>query len=182
MRVLTVLSAFLFGCTAWSQEDPSREGPYIGVAAGAFHWDQGASVGSFTDTAPIVKLYGGFRFNQTWAVEGSYSNTSALRDENFGFPLTADFEIIEVRGLANFGSFFAGIGYWDADFVESRPFFPSAPLRRKDSGFSIVLGGQWSLKDRWDLRLEYELFDLEQDSPKDMSALSVGAHYKFGKR
>ena len=178
MRATTILAAILLSSTVWSQERPFQQGPYLGVTMGAFHWDQGGPLVSLSDTAPIVKLYGGFRFNDRWAVEGSYSNRSHLKDQTIG--IASDFQIIEVRGLAYLGNLFVGVGYWNADIVETRPFFPSAGFRDNDSDFSGILGGEWSFRNRWDLRLDYELFNV-QNRAKDMSTLSFGAHYKFGR-
>jgi hypothetical protein len=181
MRALALLAALLIDSTAWSQENSVQERPYFGIASGVFDWRDSR----IDDTVPIVKLYGGFRFSERWAVEGSYSEPSTLKEDNFGFLTSADFKIMEIRGLAYFGPLFAGVGYWDADIDSGFPaaavLFPNGRLQSDESDFSVILGGQWTLKNRWDLRLEYELFEVE-NSPISMSTLGIGGHFKFGRR
>jgi Outer membrane protein beta-barrel domain len=181
MRRMTVLTVLLFSPAAWTQDRLSVEGPYLGLAAGILDWDEGFSIGTFTDSGPIVKLYGGFRFNERWAVEGSFSRSSTLEDV-FIFPgeppTRADFDIFEVRGLAHVSSFVAGVGFWDMTSSSSPPIYYALP--RSDSGFSAVVGGQWSFKERWSFGLEYERFDTE--GGRDVTVSSFGAHYGFGKR
>jgi Outer membrane protein beta-barrel domain len=185
-HILLPVTTLLLGSTAWSQENLSIEGPYFGASIGAF--DYSHNLGGFfrfSDTASIGSIYGGYRFNDRWAVEGSYGNTSTLTGRPFGIPLSADFAFMEVRGLAHFGNLYTGVGYWNSD-VSRSGFSLGAPELRDDSDVSLLLGGEWSFRRDWTFRLEYELFDtrtlgMTDESTVNSSRLSFGAHYRFGR-
>lgn len=181
MRPIIVLGALLFSSVGLSQE--SVEGPYLGIGLGAldFKYTVGPTPDSFSDNATAVKLYGGFRFNERWAVEGTYRSVSTVTGMLGGTAVSADYDSIGLRGLAHFGHLLVGIEYWNAGDVRKPAVFSGA-LPSNESDVALILGGEWSLNDDWGLRLEYELFDADSSSQSDASALSIGAHYKFGRR
>lgn len=184
MRTVLLGGALLFSSAALSQE-----GPYVGFKLGVFDFEETISppTFSFSDTAPVYSLYGGYRFNDRWAVEGTLVTTSDLKDELFGVtPGSISIDMFEIRGLAHFGSFLVGLGYWDSiDFSTS-----SMLAGPGGNGLSFILGGEWSLNDDWKVRVEAEVFDTEDldlsffslDQSTDAASISVGAHYKFGGR
>ena len=144
-----------------------RTGPYLGGAVGQF---------DFHATALSYKVYGGFRFDDTWAIEASYGQTYELTGSaTLGTQNTtvrAEYDFLAVRGLVHVKAFFGGIGYWQAT-VDDTPF---SPHWKSDSGVSIVLGGQWDL-DRIGIRVEAEAYDM--DSADAGYNYAVGAHYRF---
>jgi hypothetical protein len=185
MRSIPLMATLLFSSAGWSQESPFLEGPYLGLGLGFLRYEEKPTSLSFSDTAPLYKLYGGYRFNKRWAAEGYLATTATLKDDLFpGIPAGADFDTIEVRGLAHFGRFLAGIGYWDTDFSSA------AMLAGPGNyNFSLIFGGEWLLND-WNFRLEAELFDTEDtDVPffnfhrsTNAASLSFGAQHQFGRR
>lgn len=166
-------------------------GAYLGFGLGQLDYEEDAFGVTFEDTALAYKLYGGYRFNETWALEGLYGNTSDLKWSaagplpglgNVTATLSGDYEILEVRGLAHIRAFFAGIGLWDAEvdatLSGSSTIFGafSESASSSDSGLSLILGGQWDFE-LWRVRAEYELFDTE--SSVDAYTLDLGVHYRF---
>ena len=179
MRAPILAGALLVSSAAWSQE-----GPYVGLGVGIFDYEEDITGPfSFSDTAAIYKLYGGYRFNKRWAVEGYLTTAARLKDELYiATPATADLKIAEVRGLAFFGNLFLGIGYWDSRFSTSTML--SGP---SNSDFSLVLGGEWP-KNKWNFRLEAEVFNTDEaawpfgsDHSINATSLSFGAQYRFGR-
>jgi hypothetical protein len=183
MRLLILLGALLLASTAWCQ-DEIVDGPYFGIGLGTFDYEftLGPTSFSFSDSVAIRNLYGGYRFGERWAVEGFLSDTSTVNAAPTPFTsISLDYDILGVRGLAHFRNFFVGVGYWSADVdVSSNP--PTSVFLSTDSDISVILGGEWSFKDNWGLRLDYELFDMDRSSQSDIEALSLGVHYNFGKR
>lgn len=175
--------------SAWAQD--SAPGPYFGASLGQLDYEEDAFGATLEDTALAYKLYGGYRLGKTWALEGSYGQTSDLKWSESGFvpgvgdaslTLKGDYDILEIRGLAHLGAFIAGIGWWDADLNMSvtGTTGPTGAFAfsgsDSDSGASLILGGQWAL-DTWSIRAEYELFDT--DSSVDVYTLGVGLHFRF---
>jgi hypothetical protein len=134
---------------------------------------------SFNDSTTIRKLYGGYRFNERWAIE-AFSSRTTVNGDLAGFPITADYDITGLRGLAHFNAVFIGIGYWDADISLSSIYTSAFP--GDDSDISFLLGGEWSFDDHWGFRLDYELFDADGSNQSDLEALSFGVHYGFGRQ
>jgi hypothetical protein len=168
-------------------QDPM--GAYVGAGLGQFDYEDNDVEGfiEVEDTTLTYRVYGGYRFNRTWAVEGSYTQADDVESSSEIFPtitfgFNSDFEIVEVRGLAHLNAFFAGIGYWDADanvtLSVSSPSFGSLSASESvsDSGASVVLGGQWDLE-RVGIRVELEAYDM--DDVEHAYNLGVGVHYRF---
>jgi len=189
MRTLLFSALAILSSSAWAQE--GRPGSYLGLSLGQLDYEEEAFGTTLEDTALAYKLYGGYRFGDTWAVEASYGQTSSLKwSESGTLPgfgsttatLSGDYDVLEVRGLAHLGVFLVGLGYWDADLkatlsVTSTLTGPmSVSASDSDSGASLILGGQWSF-DTWSLRAEYEYFDTE--STVDAYTLGVGVHFRF---
>ena len=67
--------AFVAG-PAWAQ---GIEGPYVGFELGQLDYEESDFGVSFDDTTLFYKVYGGYRFNETWSVEAYYGQTSDLK-------------------------------------------------------------------------------------------------------
>lgn len=169
MKSMMALTLMLFGTSVLAQD----EGAYVGFGLGWFDYEESDFGFVFSDSAPAARVYGGYRFTETWAFEASYSSTADIKDAPFGFPVSANYDILEVRGLAHLGAFLVGLGYWDAD-ISASAFGLS--VSDSDSGASAIFGGEWA-KNSWSFRIEYELFDTE--SSVDAAVLGFGAHYRF---
>jgi len=166
-----------------------KSGAYLGGGLGQFDFqEEGDGSLAIDDAAPSYRIYGGYRFNDTWAVDGVYGTTDEVSKTAAGFnpgivnaTARAEFELLEVRGLAHLGSFFAGIGYWESEMTVAVDFNTlfgpiSIPGSDSESGLSIVLGGQWDLE-RVGIRVELEAYDM--DLTESVYNYGVGVHYRF---
>lgn len=176
----------------WSTEVLAQDkvGLYLGGTVGQFDFqEEGDGAFADDDLASSYKIYGGYRFTDTWAVEGSYLQTDELtRSAAATFPpfatlsgtVPADHNFLGARGVAHVKAFFAGIGYWKADWDATlccNPLPPrSIPVSDTDTGVSIVLGGQWDLE-RVGIRVELEAYDM--DDTESVYNYGVGVHYRF---
>jgi opacity protein-like surface antigen len=183
MRALLIaVSVGLCGTSLAQEVMPSG---YVGVGVGTFDYDQNIdNVLDFSNSASAYKLYGGYRFNDTWAFEASYGEPDTV-NESVSIPPAAgviglDIEVLAVRAIAHFDYFLVGAGYFDADaliFIDYTD--PTGSYHLEDSasedGLTAVLGLQWDFSSV-SLRVEYEWFDIED---ADASELGVGVHYRF---
>lgn len=189
LRKWIIAAMLLAGNAAWAQDDDA--GGYFGVGLGQLDYEEESFGLTLEDTTLAYKLYGGYRFDDTWAFEASYGQTSDLKWSDSGFvpglgdasvTLSGDYEVLEIRGVAHLRAFMIGLGLWDADLnaslsgttTSTGPFAASAS--DSDSGLSVILGGEWKM-DTWNLRAEYEFFDTE--STVDAYTLSLGLHFRF---
>lgn len=185
MRLFTLLLLTLFSVGALAQE----QGAYVGFGLGQLDYEETDFGLTFDDTTLAYKVYGGYRFTETWAVEASYGQTDDLEWSDFGSipgvisaTLSGDYEFIEIRALAHINAFIVGIGYWDSDLnatLSGTLSFPgpfSYSASDSDSGVSAILGGEWDL-DQWSIRGEIEVFDTE--SNVDTYTVGIGLHFRF---
>lgn len=169
-----------------------KSGAYLGCGLGQFDFqEEGDGSLGIDDSALSYRIYGGYRFNGTFAVEGAFGKTDEMSESAQFSVVTigtvtgtvrAEYDFTEARGLAHVKAFFAGIGYWEADLsatisVSSVLTGPiSAPVSDSDSGALIVLGGQWDL-DRVGIRVELEAYDM--DNVESAYNFGLGVHYRF---
>lgn len=183
--IIALLIVFL----AASGQAQTETGPYIGFGLGQLDYKESDFGLTFDDSAIAYRVYGGYRFTETWAVEASYGQTDDLKWSDFGsIPgvisanFSGDYDLVEIRALAHIKVFIVGIGYWDADLnatLSGELSFPgpfSYSASDSDSGVSAIIGGEWDF-DRWSIRGEIETFDTE--SNVDVYAVGVGFHFRF---
>jgi hypothetical protein len=186
IRKTMICCLALWSAGAWGQE------AYVGGGLGQFDFqEEGDGSLALDDTALFYKVYGGYRFNDTWAVEGSYGITDELSESTteilppFGTlnaTVSAEYDFLEARGLAHIKAFFAGIGYWEADLdatldINTAITGPvSVEVSDSDSGALIVFGGQWDLE-RVGIRVEAVAYDM--DNVDSAYNVGVGVHYRF---
>lgn len=155
---------------------------------------RGVSLPSFNDSMTAWKIYGGYRFNDYFGLEGSYmmtddaagsaSGNNAI-DGNFSLGATADFRGYSFKAMGylptSWGNFFAGIGHFenrsDLSFSASYDAFDPETIRSSDrfAGLTSNIGAQWKL-DSVILRGEYEYWDFSEGSA---SFLNLGALWEF---
>ena len=181
-----VLALSLCVCQKSSAQDDAgdKRGAYLGLSMGLLNYSDSTGIGRIEENTLLTKIYGGFRFGKRWSVEASYGRAQdfeTTEETRFFFAspeifTLRDFEILEVRGLAHFGSFYAGVGVWRLDSTMTR-YVPSSTFGpytydRSDSGSSVILGGEWDF-DRFSLRTEIERYD-------DTWTLGIGFQDDFG--
>jgi hypothetical protein len=198
MRFIRYLAAFavIAGNTAHAQEDI-----YVGLGLGQYEYDEKQPdpiLGQVSDTVGIVKLFGGFAFNEHIALEISYAETSDIIDrvtENiapFGdvtFTLKTDSTLTTLKVLGqlplDWGVLLGGIGFFSAshDFSEAFTADCCEPILNggefSDDGAAAMLGIEWRFGRfgaQYGIRIEYEWWDMNF---ADTSAVSVGFTYGF---
>jgi hypothetical protein len=166
-------------------------GAYVGFGLGQLDYEEDAFGITLEDTTLFYKVYGGYRFDETWAFEAYYGQTDDLEWTDSGFDpslgdysarLAGDYDVLELRGLAHFDWFLVGLGYWDADLSASLsgtsdltgPF--SESTSDSDSGASLIVGGEWDVGGMA-IRAEFEYFDTE--STVDAYTIGVGLQFSF---
>jgi opacity protein-like surface antigen len=173
MRALLVVAAV--GCCGTSLAQEVMPSGYIGFGLGDFDYEESES--DFGDSSTARKLYGGYRFDDTWAFEGSYEDIDTIRESAPGIVVGIDDPtVITLRGLAHFGPVFVGAGYFDADataFVELGSF--RAEESASEDGLLALIGFQWDFSSV-SLRVEYDWFDIDD---ADAAEIAVGLHYRF---
>jgi hypothetical protein len=195
MRRFPALLLALACAPAFAQE---VRGPYIGFGIDQIDYSAPLYRVELDDTAMSQKLVAGFRFSETLAFEAYYAESDEfVANESgwvqpwtspigpIGFDTTATivgtFDSFEVRALTHQGAWVLGVGYFSADakfdLSGTSGFGPFAGgWENSDSGFSIIIGGQWDIGD-FGIRAEYSYYDLEADA--DGSSLGVGMQYRF---
>jgi hypothetical protein len=188
MRALFISLLAFASASAIAQDD---SGAYVGFGIGQLDYEEEDFGLTLEDTTLFYKVYGGYRFDETWAFEAYYGQTDDLEWTESGFDpgigdysvrLAGDYDLREVRGLAHLDWFLIGLGYWDADLSASLsgtsdltgPF--SISESDSDSGASIIVGGEWDL-DTLAIRAELEYFDTE--STVDAYTIGVGIQFTF---
>ncbi len=146
---------------------------------------------SFDENDTAWKIFGGYNWNLpvlNVAVEGGYVNFGKP-SQTFvidSIPVNLDIEPtglnawgivgIDVGPVDLFGKL--GLVFWDADFTASVPSIPGASDTDSDDGNDIAygIGGRLNLG-KLGLRLEYEIYDIEDS--EDVSMWSLGAEWRF---
>ena len=174
-----------------------QRGGYVGFAAGSFQFeDRDDALGiSVSDSALSYGVFGGYRFSNSFAVEGSLGGTTDFNDifdELFqalpfigGFieSVHAEYHIQTVRalGIAQVKKvgLFGGLGYHHADgdaSVTVRGTGAVIDLDASDRGTTAVAGIQID-GNNLSYRLQHEWFDAEDRL--DLSNTSFGFVLRF---
>jgi hypothetical protein len=173
-------------------------GPYIGFGFDQIDYSATIYRIDMDDAAMSKKLVAGFRFKDTLAFEAHMAESDEFVTNVAGpvVPFTSpigpiggyttarfagSFDSVEIRALTHQGAWVLGIGYFSADAefdLSGTSDFGAFAGRSEssDSGFSLIIGGQWDIGD-WGIRAEYSYFDLEAEA--DAFALGVGMQYRF---
>src|SRR5690606_1687193 len=173
-----IAAAFALASLAAHSQELHSSGPYLGFGLGYLDYEENVEGMSLSDSTTAYRIFGGYRFNENFSLEGGWGATSDLKETvSFGglpVDITADYEIKTVRllGTVPFDSvsLFGGIGYYDADLDVSASIagLGGVSAEGSDSGATLVGGVEFALK-RVSLRAEYEWFDT--DSNVDASVL-----------
>ena len=193
MKYLLCLGLSLAFVQSAAAQD-SREGAYMGFALGSFSYqeeDPDLGVTIVDDSATAYRILGGYRFNDNFALEGTWGKTGDLEETfaefipgfgNLTVNMTGDYEVLTVRALGIIPfenvSLIGGLGYYDADLnaTVSVTGLGSFDAEGSDDGATLVGGLEFNLE-RVDIRAEYEWFDT--DNSIDASDFSVGVLFHF---
>ncbi|WP_051333549.1 OmpA family protein [Aliagarivorans marinus] len=159
--------------------------PYLGGKLGysKFNDPCGDMYDSCDDDDLGMGVYGGYRFNDWFGLEGSYLYSGEATTNG---SIDTDYNLFEISPMlyAQFAERwqgFAKVGpaYWDGETS-------GAGSKVSDDGWTWTagLGVIYSLARNWDLRLEYQYYDDLGDGDKlidtDLHFTSLGLNYKFG--
>lgn len=182
--------AFVHGATA-----QDRDGAYIGGSIGSFSYseDDDELGDIIDDSASLYRIMGGYRFNDNFAIEGTWGKTGDVEESFteviplFGtvtLNLSGDFEILTVRALGFIPfekvSLLGGVGYYDAEQnVTASVSVPGFSTTVSDSGSedgATLIGGLEFNLERVDIRGELEWFDVDEAEAWDVT---VGVIFHF---
>lgn len=122
------------------------------------------------------KIYGGYKFNDYFSIEGSYYDFGNIEDA--GRQLEADGVSLAIIGslpLTQYVSIFAKAGTHDWD-AEARGVFPGQSLRDSDTDAFYGAGVQYNFTDSITVRAEVERYEVEE---LDFDAATIGIQFNF---
>lgn len=185
----------------------ANAGAYIGASIGPSKTKDGPDVSEFDayllangvtatsstdDTDNAWKLFGGYKFNRYFTIEGSYADLGKFSINSTlatgTHETTIELQAVAIAAVAilpltyNFELFGkAGGQYWDADHSST----PLGEGSRSDQSSDVMfgLGAGYNLNDNFGLRVEWELYnDIGEHVSLDKSDVemwSAGLQYNF---
>lgn len=163
--VLAALAALALGA---GMQGASAEGLYLGAGIGQ------ATIkdSPFKDDDIGFKVFGGYGFNQNFAVEAEYIDGGTAKD--FGIKVDSSAFAVSVLGslpLNDAFSLFARLGYasWKLD-VKNGP-------NADDEDLQYGLGAAFNVGAQFQIRAEWEAIDVSSGSN---DFISVSGVFKFG--
>ena len=176
MRWLLSLTLLVAGAsTAGAQEILPA---YLGFSFGAIDYEElDPSTGLvLSDAGGTYRLIGGYRFNENFAFEAAWGETSGIKEtfdvpalSSTSFTIDAAYDVVTVRTLGMLPlekmSLLGGIGFYNSERKLSADFDgldQFVDTERADSGATFVGGVQVDLKSVT-IRGEIEWFDADRD-------------------
>ncbi|NNE60415.1 MAG: porin family protein [Woeseia sp.] len=152
---------------------------YAGVGSGGYRLESG----EFKDSAPTVKLFGGFQLNHNVAFEGAYQRLFQTEEIIGGGPVEIDGNVYELSTKLSypFAQRLQGYGRlgWSYYEMKLKSTGFSGPISQNDYGddFSWALGANYNFTQRLGLRGEYGQLLIDDG---DAEFLSFDVTYSFG--
>jgi opacity protein-like surface antigen len=155
-----------------------QTGVYVGASIG----EATDKVDEFEDSGTTFKIMGGHSFNRYFAAELAYIDAGNLRDRIDGIDVTVESTGIVAAVLAklplgDYFSVFAKLGY---AFYEEKVSLRLGDLRDSKTNSAddplYGIGGEFRLGQRFKLRAEYEVVDIDN---ADFDMVSVGTTFHF---
>lgn len=174
--VLAVACGLLGVCANVSAAEES--GVYVGLAAG----EASNSVGEFDDASTLYKAFGGYSFNEYFAVELAYADAGTMRDRIGDIDVTNEASGVIASALLRLplGSRFALYGKLGYAFYETTATASLGSLRETDDeredDLAYGVGVEFAVWRGLTLRAEYEAVDVSEG---DFEIVSASVVYKF---
>lgn len=194
------IAAFLFALgvatvsiSAWAQ------GGYVGVGFGQTSVDLDtcdldiSCTSDDSDTA--FKIFGGYKFNPNWGIEGAYidgGEVSQSGTDSFLGTASATFEIsginLAVLGIIPVSERFslqgkAGLFLWDMDVSVTSSVFGPASLSESGNSPMFGIGGTFNFTKQFGILVEYEKFldvgEKDITGEADVDLLSASLVFNF---
>jgi Outer membrane protein beta-barrel domain len=196
MRAFAAAALTLFASAAFAQE-----GMYVGIGLGSFDYQEDAAFLAprpFGETVSAWKAYGGFEFNDYFALEVRYGGTEKI-EQGFSdtgptlgaFTGTVDMDFTTTSAVAmgmfprDWGVLIGGLGYFNTNSDAHLELVTECCGRLtqsasvSDDGIMAVLGLEWRFG-RFGMgpavRVEYEWLDM---ADADAATIGVGIAYRF---
>lgn len=153
---------------------------YAGSGAGLYYVDFDDL--DFDESAPTLRVFGGYEFNQHLSVELGFTNLFESSDSVLGADIDIDGTAWDLRvqptlPINDQFSAFGIVGWTQYEFDVSVSLGPvSASDDDTESDLMYGLGAAWNLNDSWDLRGEWIALDVDD---ADFGMFSVSATYNF---
>ena len=167
--VFATAALFTMGLSSSAYAD---SGFYLGGAISQAYVDETG----IDDDDTGGKIYGGYKFNDFFAIEANYYDFGEIEDatselELDGFGIAAVGIIPVSENISLFGK--VGIHEWDADAVGS-----AAALAGDDDGNDAFygIGIEYDFSERWSVRGEIERYEVED---LDVDVASIGISFRF---
>ena len=185
---LTAVASFALLATMAAQAD-TQPGFYAGGSIGLTKISDDAFDDSNVDDSDTgFKIFGGYTFNENFAVEVSYFDLGEVSGrENFppfgnvsfavgvsGLNASAVGRLPLTPTFALFGKL--GFASYDLDASVSVPGFGSGSDSSSESDLTYGVGGSLSFAQQWEVRAEFEAINVDGG---DANMISVGANYRF---
>jgi OmpA-OmpF porin, OOP family len=185
---LTAFAALALTATMAAQADVGP-GFYAGVGFGTTKIeDDGFDGFDVDDSDTGFKFFGGYSFNENFAIEASYfdlGETSGRIDDPFfgdfdfeagvsGLSAAAVGRIPVSQSFALFGKI--GFTSYDIDVSVSVPGLGGGSGSESESDLMYGVGGSLSFAERFEARLEYEMINVDDG---DASMISLSGAYRF---
>lgn len=188
-RLVCLVLVVAFARAAAAQEPEEDRGPYLGLSLGSFNFEQeNGELGMFVDdTTSAYRIIGGYRFNEHFALEGSWGEAGNLGEStafnNITAEMEGEYEVRTVRalGILPLGekvSLYGALGYYDAVLdatVTSNGFVSRYDVEDTSDGATLAVGVQLDLE-RVDIRAELEKF---LDAGSEAWDFNVGVFFRF---
>lgn len=193
---LLVACGALAATSAHAQVEGS--GAYFGLSAGQVMLqdycenEPGLAVASCDDEDTGYRIFGGYKFNRNFALEGAYVNLGSYPASGsfLGTPFSVDVEITgltaQAVGMIPMGDHFTLIGragtiFWNVDSSAQVLGFTGSA---SDDGVDLALGigGQFNFTRNFGLRADFDLYPSlgsDDTGEEDVTMVSVGLVFSF---
>jgi OmpA-OmpF porin, OOP family len=186
---LSALAALTFAAATAAQAD-TQPGFYAGAAFGSTTIsDDGFDGAGVDDSDTGLKIFGGYSFNENFAVEVSYFDFGEISGRLDNDPFFGDvrFDLgvsglnasaVGVLPLAETFALFGKLGFasYDVDVSVTVPGFGSGSGSQSETEMTYGVGGLLRFAGSFEARIEYEAINV---SGGDVNMISLGGLYRF---
>ena len=193
MRVAFLAAAFAFACggPAFAQEGRAYLGAGIGQAKADGVCDEirtlvtgFGSVSSCDEKDTAWKLFGGYRFNPNFALEGTYVDYGSIKanGQTFGVPFSISGDAsafglaaVGILPLANRVSVFGKLGLLRTEIdVTASGVGGAGSESESDTGLHIGIGVMFDIGQNFSVRAEWE-----RNDEAEIDMMSIGVQFRF---
>lgn len=152
---------------------------YASLGAGMYRLDSGA----FDETAPSMKILGGYNFTENVALEASYTRLFEASEMIEDTRVDIDGNVWDLSTKLSYplGNRFSPYGRLGWSYVDLSAFAQdqdtSIRLNDYDNAFTWALGASFKVNDRFDIAGEHARSMINEG---DLDFVSVNLNYRFG--